>query len=210
MDGRVVIAITLMLLLAGCRQDQRSLPVIHAASETVNGQLDARIQDRVPARAVPQVETGTDEPMAAQLCRSFLLHRPRSQRAQAVQARLQYADRVTAAFEPRLLNVDLIGDHADILSLQLALVWPADPAYVHRVNSVVEDYLTSADVQDTMCNSGFAEVRLSVKGLNDRRIHPLWRAQVTSEGLLKLGGAPDAPTAIDAINATQQLTAPAE
>ena len=36
-----------------------------------------------------------------------------------------------------------------------------------------------------MCDSGFAEVRLSARGLNDRRIHPIWTARITSEGLVK-------------------------
>jgi hypothetical protein len=57
------------------------------------------------------------------------------------------------------------------------------------VSSIVEDYLTSPDVQDYMCNSGFDEVRLSARGLNDRRIHPIWTARITTEGLLKLAPA---------------------
>jgi hypothetical protein len=38
-----------------------------------------------------------------------------------------------------------------------------------------------------MCNAGFAEVRLAVRGINDRRLHPIWTARVTSEGLVKDG-----------------------
>jgi hypothetical protein len=40
-----------------------------------------------------------------------------------------------------------------------------------------------------MCNSGFDEVRLSARGLNDRRTHLIWTARITTEGLLKLGPA---------------------
>ena len=65
--------------------------------------------------------------------------------------------------------MDLVGDHANILSLQFPVVWPADPAMLIASSSIVEDYFTSPDVQDYMCDSGFAEVRLSARGLNDRR-----------------------------------------
>ena len=49
--------------------------------------------------------------------------------------------------------------------------------YLNRIRSVVEDYFATPDVQDYMCNAGFAEVRLSARGMNDRRIHPLWTAR---------------------------------
>ena len=101
-----------------------------------------------------------------------------------MQARLKKADQLVAAFDSERLAVDLVGDHANILSLQFPVVWPAQPAYSDRVSSVVEEYFSSPDVQDDMCNSGFAEVRLSARGLNDRRIHPIWTARITSEGLL--------------------------
>ena len=55
------------------------------------------------------------------------------------------------------------------------------------MSTIVENYFSAPDVEDDLCNSGFAEVRLSARGLNDGRIHPIWTARVTSEGLLKLG-----------------------
>ena len=65
----------------------------------------------------------------------------------------------------------LVGDHANILSLQFPVVWPADPRIQsHQLGH--RGLPRSPDVQDYMCNSGFAEVRLSARGLNDRRIHP--------------------------------------
>jgi hypothetical protein len=39
-----------------------------------------------------------------------------------------------------------------------------------------------------MCIAGFAEVRLSARDMIDQRIHPIWKARVTSEGLLKSTG----------------------
>ncbi len=34
---------------------------------------------------------------------------------------------------------------------------------------------------------GLPRCRLSARGINDRRIHPIWTAHVTSEGLVKDG-----------------------
>jgi hypothetical protein len=113
--------------------------------------------------------------------------RPRDQRATAVQARLKKADLMTAAFGARTVTVDLLGDHANILSLQFPVVWPYQASYLNRIRSVVEDYFATPDVQDYICNAGFAEVRLAVRGINDRRLHPIWTARVTSEGLVKDG-----------------------
>ena len=87
------------------------------------------------------------------------------------------------------MTVDLLGDHANILSLQFPVVWPTQSSYSDRISSVIEDYLASPDVQDYMCSSGFAEVRLSAP--NDRRIHPIWTAHITSEGLVKDAPAPN-------------------
>jgi hypothetical protein len=61
-------------------------------------------------------------------------------------ARLEQADRMTAAFDPDLLTVDLIGDHANVLSLEFPVVWPAQ-SYVSHVSSIVEQYFASADTQ---------------------------------------------------------------
>jgi hypothetical protein len=52
----------------------------------------------------------------------------------------------------------------------------------------VEDYFASVDIEDDMCIAGFAEVRLSARDVIDQRIHPIWKARVTSEGLLKSTG----------------------
>src|ERR1700690_2187335 len=158
MAGRTVALLTALLwMLTACRQDEVSQPQSAAAL--------------APVPDPPHFETGP-EPGAS--CYSFILLRPKDQRAIAVQARLKKADELAAAFRRSKLTVDLMGDHANVLSLQFPAVWPAEPAYAERVSSIVEDYLTTPDVQDYMCNSGFDEVRLSARGLKDRRVHPLW------------------------------------
>jgi hypothetical protein len=91
---------------------------------------------------------------------------------------------MTAAFDPALLTVDLIGDHANILSLEFPVVWPAE-SFVSQVSSIVEDYFAPVDIEDKMCNAGFAEVRLSALSMIDRHIHPIWTLRVTSEDLLR-------------------------
>lgn len=173
MAGKLLILTTLLLMLTACRQKHLSLPVAHAA-----GTEEIRSEVKRP----PHEILG---PSASQSCYSFMLLRPRDQRAIAVQARLKKADELASAFHRSKVAVDLVGDHANILSLQFP-VRPDDPAYADRVSSVVEEYLSSPDVEDYMCNSGFDEVRLSARSLNDRRIHPLWTARITTEGLLKL------------------------
>ena len=177
MACKFVAITTLLLLLTACRQEQLSLPVAHAAVE--------------PASVLQQTPAEIYQPAPSENCYSYILMRPRDQRATAVQARLKKADQLVAAFDPRKVRVDLLGDHANILSLQFPVVWPAQSAYSDRISSVIEDYFASPDVQDYMCNTGFAEVRLSARGLNDRRIHPIWTAQITSEGLVKDAPAPN-------------------
>jgi hypothetical protein len=177
MAGKLLVLTTLLLMLTACRQEHLSLPVAHAA-----GTEEIRSEMQRPPQEILQ-------PAASQSCYSFMLLRPKDQRAIAVQARLKKTDELAAAFHRSKLAVDLLGDHANILSLQFPAVWPAEPAYAARVSSIVEDYLSSPEVQDYMCNSGFDEVRLSARGINDRRIHPLWTAQITTEGLLKLAPA---------------------
>jgi hypothetical protein len=190
MDGKIIALTHLLFLLTGCHEGQRLLPVIHAAisAPQTSGQSKANVAD--PQRhSLPIVSFTMDEiekRVPKQLCYPLIHERPRSQRADAVQARLQQADRMTAAFDSDLLTVDLIGDHANILSLEFPVVWPDVETYAHRVSSVVEDYFSTSDIEDYMCNSGFAEVRLSAKGINDGRIHTIWKAQVTSEGLVKV------------------------
>jgi hypothetical protein len=177
MAGKLLVLTTLLFMLTACRQEQLSLPVAHAA-----GTEEFHSAVRLPFQEVLR-------PPASESCYSFILLRPRDQRATAVQARLKKADQLAAAFNPSKVAVDLMGDHANVLSLQFPVAWPAEPAYADRVSSIVEDYLTSPDVEDYLCNSGFDEVRLSARGLNDRRIHPIWTARITTEGLLRLAPA---------------------
>jgi hypothetical protein len=177
MAGKLLVLTTLLFMLTACRQEQLSLPVAHAA-----GTEEFHSDVRLPFLEVLR-------PPAGDSCYSFILLRPRDQRATAVQARLKKADQLAAAFNPSKVAVDLMGDHANILSLQFPVAWPAEPAYADRVSSIVEDYLTSPDVEDYLCNSGFDEVRLSARGMNDRRIHPIWTARITTEGLFRLAPA---------------------
>jgi hypothetical protein len=173
MAGKFLFLTTLLLMLTACRQEHLSLPVAHAAgSEEVHSEVHRPPQENL-------------RPAPSQSCYSFMLLRPRDQRAIAVQARLKKADELAAAFHRTKVAVELMGDHANVLSLQFPVAWPAEPAYANRVSSIVEDYLASPDVQDYMCNSGFDEVRLAARGRKDRRIHPIWTARVTTEGLLK-------------------------
>ena len=62
-----------------------------------------------------------------------------------------------------------IGDHANILSLEFPVVWAAE-SFVSQVGSIVEDYSASVDIEDKLCNAGFAEVRLSARRMMDRHI----------------------------------------
>jgi hypothetical protein len=178
MAGRSTLALTALLwMLTACRQEQLSLPVTHAAV--------AQPQSAVAIAPSPEPPQAGPEPGSS--CYSFTLLRPKDQRAVAVQARLKQADVMMAALNSRVIRVDLVGDHANILSLQFPVRWPAPPNYAERVSTLVEHYFSSPDVEDDLCNSGFDQVRLQAFGLNDRRIHPIWTARVTSEGLLKLG-----------------------
>jgi hypothetical protein len=178
MAGRRTLALTALLwMLTACRQEQLSLPVTHAAV--------AQLQSPVSTAPPPQPSQAGPEPGSS--CYSFTLLRPKDQRAVAVQARLKQADVMMATLDSRVIRVNLVGDHANILSLQFPVRWPAPPNYADRVSAVVEHYFSSPDVEDDLCNSGFDQVRLQAWGLNDRRIHPIWTARVTSEGLLKLG-----------------------
>ena len=171
MAGRLLIVAPWLLLLTACQQEQLSLPVTHAAGA----------EAPVPTSTSVDIHRlDTDES-----CYSFILLRPKEQRATAVQARLQQADKMAAGLNPRVVSVDLLGDHANILALQFPVAWPDEASYSSRISSLIDDYLSSPDVEDYLCNSGFAEVRLSARGLNDRKIHPLWTARVTTEGLLK-------------------------
>ncbi len=174
MYGRMLTLNTLLLLLTGCRQEQLTLPVTHAAG--------IRPQ---PGKVVSRARR-KGEPEPGSSCFAYIPLRPRGQRARAVQERLRQADEMAAAFDARTVTVDLVGDHANILSLEAPVPWPPPPLYAERLSAILEDYFSKAEVEDNLCNAGFAEVKLSLRGLNDRRVHPLWKARVTSEGLLKL------------------------
>jgi hypothetical protein len=163
----------LLCLIAGCEQDRLSLPVTHAAGASL-------AKSDISASPAPGVLT-----QPAPSCYGFMLLRPKSQRAIAVQARLKEADQMAAALDSRTFAVDLMGDHANILSLQFPVVWPAPAAYTDQVSAVIDDYFAAPEVLDYLCNSGFEQVRLSARGVNDRRLHPLWMARVTPEGLIK-------------------------
>jgi hypothetical protein len=182
--------VTLLSMLTACREEQRSLSIIHAASSPMEATSQKRSNsDTSGSLQEPRIDMRrvTDEiyeNAPPQYCYSFILKRPREQRASAVQARLEQADRMTAAFDPDLLTVDLIGNHANVLSLEFSVVWPAQ-SYVSHVSSIVEQYFASVDIEDYMCGAGFAEVRLSARGLISQRLHPIWTARVTSEGLLR-------------------------
>jgi hypothetical protein len=180
MAGRFLVLTPLLFLLTACRQEQLSLPVAHAAGSD-------EFRATVPNTSQEEI----DQPGIRDSCYSYILRRPREQRATAVQARLKKADDMEAAFSAQTLTVDLVGDHANILSLEFPVVWPAD-AYSSRVSSVIEGYFSTPDIQDYMCNSGFAGVRLAARGLNDHRIHSLWTARITSEGLVKNASAEQA------------------
>jgi hypothetical protein len=177
MAGRTLALTALLWMLAGCQQEQLSLPITHAAVSAP--------QSAIAIEPMPHLPHFEPEPGSS--CYAFILLRPKDQRATAVQARLKQADAMVAGLDSRTITVDLVGDHANILSLQFPVRWPAPPAYAERVSAVVENYFSSPEVEDDLCNAGFDQVRLLARGVNDRRLHPIWTARVTSEGLLKLG-----------------------
>ncbi len=203
-------AASLLLLITACDQGHLSLPVAQAAAES-----PAQVTEPAKPAAAPapvsrrvaldqrerlekletidkrflDIQRTTEEvykSLPSQSCYGYMLRRPRAQRADAVQARLKQADQMSAALDSDIFNVDLQGDHANILALDFPVVWPAMPTYSEKVSSVIVDYLSVPEIQDYLCNSGFSEVKLSARDLNDGRSHLLWTAKVTSEGLIKL------------------------
>jgi hypothetical protein len=176
LSGRILTLTTLLFLLTGCRQDQLTLPVTHAA--VAQPQLVS-----TATRAARR--TGDLKPGSS--CFAFIPLRPQQQRADAVQERLRQTDEMSATLDAKTVTVDLIGDHANVLSLEFPVNWPAPPFYAQRVSTIVERYFSASDVQDDLCNAGFAAVKLSLRSLNDQRLHQLWTARVTTEGLLKQG-----------------------
>jgi hypothetical protein len=173
LSGRLLTLTTLLFLLTGCRQAELTLPVTHAATTVPQPEQ----------RTTRAAEPGDLKPGSS--CFAFIPLRPPQQRADAVQERLRQSDEMSAALDSRTMTVDLVGDHANVLSLQFPVKWPAPPAYAQRVSSIVERYFSAADVEDNLCNAGFAAVKLSLRGLNDGRLHRLWTARVTTEGLLR-------------------------
>ena len=186
-----------LLLITACGRDELSLPVAHAAGSPsrVAAEAPPPPPRRMPVAREIRVDSSyvdirhtTEEiyrALPSQSCYAFMLRRPKAQRAAAVQARLTQADHMSAALDSDTFSVDLVGDHANVLSLEFPVVWPAVPNYAEKVSSVLVDYLSVPEIQDYLCNSGFAEVKLSAHGLNDGRSHLLWTAKVTSEGLIK-------------------------
>src|SRR5450755_98690 len=135
MTVKLLVLTPFLFMLTSCQQEQLSLPVTLAAStEKVRSEIHP-----------PPVET-VDQPPPIENCYAYILLRPRDQRATAVQARLKKADLMRAAFATRTVAVDLLGDHANILSLQFPVVWPYQASYLERIRSVVEDYFSTPDV----------------------------------------------------------------
>ncbi len=137
MAGRTFAVIALLLTLTACRQEQLSLPVTHAA-----------VSEPAVLAALPEPPRVGPEPGSS--CYAFTLLRPKQQRAVAVQARLKQADAMVAALNSRVITVDLVGDHANILSLRFRVRWPAPPGYADRVSAVVEHYFSSPEVEDDL------------------------------------------------------------
>jgi hypothetical protein len=186
---RAAVMITLLTLTA-CREEQPTLPTVHAASVPLQATGQKQSSPgfygplHKPGIDMRQITDELYKNAPPQYCYSFTRRRPSDQRASAVQARLEQADRMVAAFEPDFLTVDLIGDHANVLSLVFPVAWP-DQSRVSQVSSVVEEYFAAVAIEDYVCGAGFAEVRLSARNAANQRIHPIWSARVTSEGLLK-------------------------
>ncbi len=115
MSGKTLaLSALLWMILTPYRQERLSLPITHAAVS------QAHIRSTPPIAPAPNpfsLEPGTS-------CYKFILLRPKDQRATAVQVRLKQADAMVAALE-RTITVDLVGDHANILSLQFPMPWPA-------------------------------------------------------------------------------------
>jgi len=185
MESKSLALTSLLFLLTSCGQQKLSLPVTHAAVSLSALESALPTVEVTPPEQIQSTIDRFDELAPTESCYSYMRQRPKDQRDVAVQARLRKTDQMTTAFGSRIVTVDLLGDHANILSLQFPVIWPGNPAYFSRVSSVIESYLTTPEIQDYMCDAGFAEVRLSARGVNDGRLHPLWTARITTEGLVK-------------------------
>ena len=90
-----VAIITLLSMLTACREEQRSLSIIHAASSSMEPTSQKRSTSDTPGSLqepridMPRITDEIYENAPPQYCYSFILKRPREQRASAVQARLE-------------------------------------------------------------------------------------------------------------------------
>ena len=90
MSGKTLALTALLWMLTGCRQEQLSLPVTHAAVS----------QPQSATAIAAESNPLSLEPGAS--CYKFMLLRPKDQRATAVQARLKQADAMVAVLERTL------------------------------------------------------------------------------------------------------------
>src|SRR5271156_1580041 len=133
MAGQALALAVLLSLVSACRQEELSLPVAHAAGTQTQSGADG--SSNLDASLSRSSSSGTMQRMAEEIslpgdsCYRFMLERPRDQRATAVQARLKQFDQMAAALDSHTFTVNLVGDHANILSLQFPIVWPASRAY---------------------------------------------------------------------------------
>jgi hypothetical protein len=192
MHGRLLVLAPLLLLLTACRQEQlltvahaagsdEDHPLVQPAPEVLPSSIQQAAQAPHPSRHAARTRR---QPGLHDSCYAYILMRPKVQRANAVQARLSKADAIEEAFGTHTVDVDLLGDHANIMALQFPSAWP-DYVYARRISTVIEEYLSSPEILDYMCGAGFAEVRLSARAVSDGKMHLLWTARVTAEGLVK-------------------------
>lgn len=173
--------------LVGCQRQPNEVHASHRA--------DSRIESPNSAATAPQAlqpaKIPAPPPNAALMnspvdCYLFARGKTASQRANAVQERLRQADQMSATLDPHIIAVDLVGDHANILSMRFAVKWPADLGYAGHVRAIIQNYFSSPAVVNGSCDAGFSKIELSAVGVNDGLLHSLWTAQFTSEGLLTL------------------------
>jgi hypothetical protein len=72
----------------------------------------------------------------------------------------------------------------DIKTNSLPVEWPAASVHVRRVSTVVDNYFPARDIKDHVS----VRIRRSDtfgKGLNDEKSHPVWWAEVTTNGPVK-------------------------
>jgi hypothetical protein len=189
MAGRITPVTRFLVLLTIVHRDLSPPPKITAVvrrgiDTEANSPDSATSNDQPQLGAAPQSITKQIGELVARPCYAFMQRRRSVQHADAVQAPLGHADRMRDAFSPNLLTVDGHGDRADILSLEFPVEWPAAPAYVRRVSTVVDNYFPARDIKDHVS----VRIRRSDtfgKGLNDEKSHPVWWAEVTTNGPVK-------------------------